>query len=258
MRQFFVKGLIPILGCLVLIGCGADQARHQGDAAAQRTPDRPAQITVVADSRGGLQVGRYAYLADAAIMIDCFSGNTLPVAFTANHLALERAYLETRQTDAETLLVVFEGHLESLPGMEGDEEQDHVMIDQFITFLPDRACSQDPPARLFDASWSLVQLADMAVISPADQRPPSLTLSSDMTLSGFTGCNVIGGEYQLAGSILSLGRVATTKKYCPQVADLETAYTRALNRVIAYDLIADTLRLITAEQESLLFIGNAE
>lgn len=258
MRRLIIATLITGLVGLTGQACGGDRTGQPDDVAAQTLTAQPVKTAVATVTGSDLHVGRYAYLADAAIMIDCFSGESWPVAYKANHLALERAYLETRRADAETLVVVFEGHLESLPGMEGDEERDHVVVDQFITFLPDRSCGGDPPAPLFEASWSLVQLADMAVISPADQRPPSLVLGSDSSLGGFTGCNVIGGDFRLAGSMIRLGRVATTKKYCPQVADLETAYTRALNRVIAYELNADTLRLITAEQESLLFVGGTE
>ena len=242
-----------ILAVLSLSGAGCAGEPAEGT---EKPVSKPRVTSQPVDSE--LRVGRYSYLADAAIMIDCFSGESYPVAFVKDHAALERAYVSARQAPAETLTVVFEGYLQDRPALEEGLVQTQLVVDHFIRFLDSNPCEQPSLTEFRSRPWTLLAINELAVVVPADHRPPSLTFGPDSSLTGFTGCNVLNGSYQFAGSVLRIGRVATTKKFCPQVSDLETSFTRTLADVVVCERAGDSLRLITADQDTLRFLQDTE
>jgi len=217
-------------------------------------PDRPSEVESPRPERPELRVGQYFYLADAAIVIDCFTGESYPVAMTADNIALERAYLETRSFAAETLVVVYRGVVEERPAMEPDLTQEQMVVERFLTFLPGESCDGPGEDQVIGTSWRLVGINSMGVVLPPDNRPPSLTFEPDSRIAGFTGCNNLFGAYRIAGSLLRISGIGTTKKYCPQVSSLEEEYTMLLNRTVSFELHSDELVLISAESDSLLFV----
>jgi uncharacterized lipoprotein YbaY len=63
--------------------------------------------------------GMMTYFADAAVIEDCVSGQTYPVATDGDYLALEAAYLADRPEPGAPLYVVLDGGIELREGMEG-------------------------------------------------------------------------------------------------------------------------------------------
>src|SRR4051812_47902380 len=72
-------------------------------------------------------------------------------------------------------------------------------------------------------------------------------------VSGNDGCNAFSGSYELDGSKLRFGPLAGTRKACIGPAgEVSGKVTEALERVRAYELAAETLRMKDASGEPLL------
>ena len=78
--------------------------------------------------------GMYSYMADAGLFLECGDNKKrLPVAMEGDNIALERAYLKNRYQPGKSLLVNIEAHLETRPEMEGNGEQQVIIVDQFLS-----------------------------------------------------------------------------------------------------------------------------
>jgi len=88
--------------------------------------------------------GLYRYMADAALFDECRTGRRLPVAFTADNLALERAYLALveagRIRPGEPALAELDGRLAMLPPMEGEGLVPQLVPLAFIELWPGESC----------------------------------------------------------------------------------------------------------------------
>jgi copper homeostasis protein (lipoprotein) len=105
-----------------------------------------------------------------------------------------------------------------------------------------------PGVPLEGTAWRLVELDGKAVTAPADSaRAPGLTLLVDgHKVQGSAGCNRMMGSYQLSGSSLKFGPLATTRMACPGM-DAEQAYLKALGATTRYEIVGTTLTLFGAE-----------
>lgn len=88
--------------------------------------------------------GMYRYMADAALFVECRTGRRLAVAFEGDNIALERAYLEVRNTAGEELLTTVEGRIAQRPAMEGVQTIPTLIVDHFIGIRPGDTCNRRP------------------------------------------------------------------------------------------------------------------
>jgi uncharacterized lipoprotein NlpE involved in copper resistance len=84
--------------------------------------------------------GEYVYFADSARFTECRIGTRFPVAGPAS-LDLERAYLAARSRPGEPLLVTLDGRLGPAPAMEGDSEEEAVIVERFDRAWPGERCA---------------------------------------------------------------------------------------------------------------------
>lgn len=77
-------------------------------------------------------------------------------------------------------------------------------------------------------TWALVAYAEDGKTQRVEDASTQLQFA-DGTLSGSTGCNQIGGRYELHNSRLRTEGVYTTKMACPQMMEREASLTRVLN-----------------------------
>lgn len=87
-----------------------------------------------------LMTGMYRYMADAAVFVECRTGRRLAVAFEADSISLERAYLEARELPGEALLITVEGRIAARPAMEGDGTTPSLVVDRFVGIWPGDTC----------------------------------------------------------------------------------------------------------------------
>lgn len=95
--------------------------------------------------------------------------------------------------------------------------------------------------------WKLTRLGGQAVVEHAGRGEPHLILRTDgRTVDGSGGCNRLGGTYELAGSKLSFGPLATTKMMCADAIDQERRFLQALAGVRGWRVRGDDLELLDA------------
>ena len=230
-RQFAV----PVPDRLRMLDTEGNEIRSQ----ANYELTRAATVDPIAD-RARLR-GTFTYLADAARYVDCATGRSVPVAMTADYLALERAYLAARTAAGAALLVTLEGHMEMRPGMEGDALVETLVVDMFERAWPDERCG---PA-IEGKTWRLTALADQPLAAIEPERAPSLSLDgATKRASGSAGCNRFSGTYELSGNSLRFGPLATTRMMCPpEIMAVEDAMLKALAGELAWSLQDGTLAL---------------
>jgi heat shock protein HslJ len=98
---------------------------------------------------------------------------------------------------------------------------------------------------LVDTQWRLAVYGDPAALkSTLPDKPPTLNLGQD-ELSGSTGCNTYGGNYQLDGDAISFENLFWTEVGClaPGLSEQEADFLALLPAVASYDLDGDALSL---------------
>lgn len=107
------------------------------------------------------------------------------------------------------------------------------------------APASDGSVRLEDTRWALTKLGDSA-ITAAEREPYLMLQHVTRRASGFTGCNMFTGPYELAGERLIFGPVAMTRMACASSMDIETGYGAALRDSKSYKIDGRQLALIDA------------
>lgn len=130
--------------------------------------------------------------------------------------------------------------------MSGEEFTHTVMVT--IDGSEYRGCGRDLASTpLIGTHWRLLEVGGReAVASAEDQGAPFIRLERDEEqVVGNTGCNSLGGSYELDGDRLVFGELLTTLRACidPEVSRQEQAFTHALNETDRYEIRADTLTL---------------
>jgi heat shock protein HslJ len=110
------------------------------------------------------------------------------------------------------------------------------------------AQSQDLKA----TNWEVISYnnGNQAVTSVMLGTTLSANFNADGTLSGDGGCNTYSGSYKVNGNNISIGPLASTKKYCADpagVMDQETQYLAALQTAATYQVQGNMLELRTQD-----------
>lgn len=108
-------------------------------------------------------------------------------------------------------------------------------------------------ASLVDTYWGLFAIGDRRIDTEPGQREARITLHShDHTLDGYTGCNVVGGQFHVDGERLRFDRLRHTKRGCRDKQHQENAMLQALDAAAYYRLQADQLILYDADERERL------
>lgn len=190
--------------------------------------------------------GLYRYMADAAVLQECRSGNRYPVLITRDHLALERAYLAARPAPGTPLLAVIEGRFVLQAPEPGMAPREHIIVERFLTLRPGESCAAEVPgkATLLNTYWRPVELGGKPVTIHAGTREPHLILDhKDSRVRGFSGCNGFGGSYVLDGEKLGFKGIISTMMACLPIGDLEQRFFAALKNTGSHAIRGETLEL---------------
>jgi heat shock protein HslJ len=88
------------------------------------------------------------------------------------------------------------------------------------------SASAPPAATLPGSVWTVASVGGTFVDAKA---PPTMDFAADGTISGTTGCNQYNGPYELDGSTITIGLLATTLMLCDgAIGTQETAFSAAL------------------------------
>ena len=193
--------------------------------------------------------GRYSLMADAALFIDCTSGERLAVAEEGDNAALQRAYLAARPSPGASMRVTVDGRVESRPPVEGAGAARPTLVVERHLAVDTAAC--DAPlgtAKLEDTYWKLVRLQGRPVDAVERQREPHLVLqSAQRRVAGSAGCNRILGSYSVDGDRISFGRAAGTMMACPQGMEQEQTFLDVLAAAARWRIDVEQLELLDAQ-----------
>ncbi|MEH6522765.1 META domain-containing protein [Sulfitobacter sp.] len=207
-----------------------------------------------APESGTLIAGMMTYMADAAILEECQSGEQFPISQDSEYLALEHAYLTDRKEPGAPLFVMEEGTISIKAAMEGPARKT-VTVSRFVQTRPGVTCErQRADASLRNTYWRLIELNGAAFPSLNSGKEPNIILETD-TLDSYRatlGCNLMRGAVTIDGTILSFAPAASTMMACPDpIGTLEQQFSQALSAVAKYAIRGETLVFFDAEGEHL-------
>lgn len=204
-----------------------------------------------AGPRPGLLGGEMVYMADAALITLCKTGESYPIAMEADYLPLERAYLAGRSGPGAPLYVTVEGSIEPRPRMEGEGTRPNLVVHRFVHAWPDMSCERArADAELVSTYWRVVRLGDQPVAAAEDRREPHIQLRDDdgPRYTATVGCNQLAGRYTIDGDELAFGPAAATRMACPAPLDaLERKLSDTLARASGWRIEASVMELTDEE-----------
>ncbi|MBD3297126.1 MAG: META domain-containing protein [candidate division Zixibacteria bacterium] len=189
--------------------------------------------------------GRYMYFADAGWYWDCRFETGFPVAQQGDNAILEAAYAQAAAEPRDTVLIVFDGHLDSLPAVDRDGMEERIVVDRLRGIWPEMNCeSPTPPITLEYTVWDVIGLDKQVVLVDQGQSQPYLRIiPADNAVVGHTGCNRFRGELKYGAERIAMSPTAITKMACPSGVTLESRLLAALDAVTAFSHQGDTLFL---------------
>jgi heat shock protein HslJ len=116
----------------------------------------------------------------------------------------------------------------------------------------------DPDRPLAGTTWLVDSLvSDDAVMTSAalELARPTLTITTDGTVTGWTGCNQFNGRAIVSGTgdTVEFGPIATTRMACVgDAGEIEQSVLRVLDGTVAVAIDADQLRLTGANGHGLV------
>ncbi len=201
--------------------------------------------------------GRYVYVADAGRYWDCRFETDFPVAQQGDNAILEAAYAQAITEARDTVLIWFDGHLDSLPAIDREGLEERIVVDRLRGIWPDLNCdSPTPPITLEYTVWDVIGLDNQVVLVDQGQPQPYLRiLPTDSGVVGHTGCNRFRGQVEYGSERMNISPIATTKMACPPGVTLESELLDALDAVTAFSHRGDTLFLRDDRAERVRFVA---
>lgn len=118
-----------------------------------------------------------------------------------------------------------------------------------LILLP--ACASSGGVSLEGTSWQLVTLGKLQPIEGS-----TITISfEDGRVSGTSGCNSYGGEYQVSGDKLEFGVLMSTMMACADTAmmDRESSYLQLLENARNAKVVNGQLQIFGSGSETMTF-----
>jgi copper homeostasis protein (lipoprotein) len=211
------------------------------------TPEEPPveEVETTTQIQQAVMVGMFQYMADAPNFTDCTTGKRYPVAMEEDYISLEKTYLNTQSEPGEMLLVTFEGQIEARPNAEGNELRDHVLVERFEHIWPGETCEKATVRTpLTNTYWKLVETRGKPVETHPDQREIHILFRPDNSqLTGFTGCNVLVGNYNTRGNQLAITLKVPPLTACPYLDD-ETRLAHTLKHASEFRIHGESMILL--------------
>lgn len=93
--------------------------------------------------------------------------------------------------------------------------------------------------------WALQEVEGNSFPDYRGTREPYIVFRLEGGVTGFAGCNTMGGAYETSGDRLRVGPLAMTRMACvgTDAMVMESAFTRALDETASYRIDGRTLEL---------------
>jgi copper homeostasis protein (lipoprotein) len=193
--------------------------------------------------------GNYAYLADAARIVECVTGRSFRVAMAGESADLERAYLDARVVSGVPMLVTFEGRLARVTRMDDADDEDAFVVDRFERVWPSASCTSALSLPLVGTRWRLEAIDGFD--TETQDGAPELLFAENGRITGSNGCNQINGAYTYHDDALTFGPIASTRRACvePTKRELEKRFGSMLGGVNGVRLEHTDLVLLRGSDE---------
>lgn len=99
--------------------------------------------------------------------------------------------------------------------------------------------SQCAPATLENTVWNLIELDGKAFEMPVSAKRVYIQLKGndeEQNLSGFAGCNSMGGHYSAPGDHAIVFEPISTRMFCEDTMELENAFIKMLTEADRYQI----------------------
>ena len=202
--------------------------------------------------------GMYSYMADAALFTDCKTSKKYPVAFEADNISLERAYLGVVKNPGEKILVTLSGHFENRPQIDGVGKREFLIVDKFDRIWPHLDCVRNlGTANLKNTFWSLRELNGKFTKKDSIAQEIHFLIKQDNSIKGFSGCNNFFGDSYTNNDSLQFSKMGSTLMMCKNM-ELEREYIQTLKNTNRYKIYGEYLYLydgskLIAKFESVYF-----
>jgi heat shock protein HslJ len=130
--------------------------------------------------------------------------------------------------------------------MEGNRPETVLVVNRFETISHRTAClDRLAQTNLTNTTWKLTELYGQTVhfISSGQGEPHLIMRPPEDQLIGFSGCNGFFGLYRKAADRLSFSDLGATMMACPNNADIERTYFKALKATDHYKIFGEMLEL---------------
>jgi len=227
---------------LVLRGSAAPRRAFREVGVGKLIDDKGAELTLapapdLIDGKFRLR-GLYRDAQDGGLFTECFTGRTYGVTPGGAEPDLEQAWTQATPSRETSLYVEVIGKFVDRSGVE---------VDEFLSLKPNGACPPLPPrgAALSDTEWRLVEIDGDKVTFDDWRRRPTLRLDDEGKFSSSSGCNSLGGTYELTPDGLRFVAGPMTLMACPPPAQaMERRFIDALGAVRSAQIASTTLDLI--------------
>jgi copper homeostasis protein (lipoprotein) len=187
--------------------------------------------------------GMFRLKNDRAVLEECSSGKSFPVARTGEYLKAVKEYMSVPHSFGEPVLISFDGSL-SVGISEAGEPQEVFSIQRVKTLYPNQDCEGKPlRASLTGTLWRLSEIDGRTLDSFDIGKPPYLILESDNSMRCFSGCNNITGTYLARGELLLFERDILARFACFKGLELENLVIQALEQSESFDIREDMLHV---------------
>lgn len=106
---------------------------------------------------------------------------------------------------------------------------------------------------LAEGKWVVEKLNGQTIQVPEGTEIPYLAVdSTGENVSGFGGCNRLGGQVKIAGDSISFPNLFATRMYCTETQKLENSFLDALNGARTFTLKGDELTLYSGKELAVL------
>lgn len=195
--------------------------------------------------------GLYKYMADAALFKECLTGKYYPVAFEADNVALEKAYLKDTNGTGDFLKVELKGKIVKRPKMEGEGEEDTLLVERFIRMEGKKDCSEHHEnVPLINNYWKLIVLNGESVHTEENEREAHILLKAGFNgvgeLKMVTACGIVIGNYKIKDQNIEMKfkeRDLSEEKTCKDNV-MEGRFLDALTSTKYWKTEGETLQLL--------------
>ncbi len=189
--------------------------------------------------------GLYLWFADAASLQECRTGRRFPVAFEADNVALEKAFLALEDRPETGVMTELTARIALRPPMEGPGPVWTVIPLEFEGMWPGETCGHPGHrSELLNTYWKLTRVAGRPVTMAEGRKEAHIILRIDGDqLAGWSGCNRLIGTYLVDGEKISFKDIASTLMACPDSREIEQAYLAALRATASWAVSGQYLHL---------------